>query len=80
MESGARGYDAGMLYVPWLAWLVLAAIVAAQAVHGVALDSFWRPRFRKAENPRGFWAIIAIQTVILVGMAALWAWIIASEG
>ena len=68
------------MYIPWLIWLAMATVVAGQVVRGVALDSLWRPWYRRVENPQGFWTVIVIQTALLLTMALVWTWIIASEG
>jgi hypothetical protein len=63
----------------WAFWLVMVALVVAQAVCGVVLGGNWRPWYRKSENPRGFWTVIAIQSVMLLALALGWILIHESE-
>lgn len=68
-----------MEFLPWLVWLTLACVVVFQAIRGVALDGALRPLFRRSENPKSFWAVIAIQTIWLFALALVWVWINASK-
>ena len=66
-------------YFPAVIWLLMAGAVIVQVAYGVVLDRAWRPWYRRSENPIGFWSVIAIQTVLLLGLAIVWIVIIRSD-
>ena len=65
-----------MILVPWILWLLMACLVFSQVYTGVVLDGMWRPCFRRADDPRGFWTIIAIQTAGLLFIGTIWTLIV----
>jgi hypothetical protein len=65
--------------VPLLFWLVMAGLVAAQAISGVALNGLWQPAYRRDQSPGQFRTVISLQAAIVMIVGIAWLRIILSE-
>jgi H+/Cl- antiporter ClcA len=70
---------ATMEFVPWIFWLAMVGLVIGQVVCGVVLGHNWRPWYRRSDDPRRFWTVIAVQTLMLVAIGSLWAFIFLTD-
>jgi hypothetical protein len=59
--------------------MLIGAIILAQVISGEFIGGDWRIWYRRKQNPRKFWMMIAIQTAMWLAIGIVWAVIILSE-
>ena len=57
-----------MTWVPFaILWIFFVGIISWQLGNGIVLGRNWKPLYRRANEPKKYWAFLSLKMLLLLG-------------